>query len=106
MGISELKLLLDITGDTRDELLALCLKMAETEILNYCNIGELPEALESVKLQMAADAYKSKYADTSGVTSIKEGDISITYGGTDTATDTAAIAKYKSSLNRFRRLFP
>lgn len=108
--VSVLKQLLGITDDAEDGLLELCLAMAEMDILNYCHIDTLPDALIYVKVRMAADMYTEKYSASAmerrGVSSIKEGDTQVSFAsGTDSISETGTLIKYIKYLNRFRRLF-
>ena len=102
--IQKLRLLL---GDgAKDEFIALSLDTAEEEILNYCNIKEIPTGLTNTLINMAAHIYRnSDYGiDTANVQSITEGDVTVMVGSGDSDGVSSAVSKYRSQLNRYRKL--
>jgi hypothetical protein len=81
------------------------------EVMNYCNLAELPEALEPFirKKTKGIIDYESENGTSSvfDVKSIKEGDTSITYNVDDkTSKDTiyGLSDRDKKTLTQFRRL--
>jgi hypothetical protein len=52
------KALLKITDDAQDTILTLYVSMVEQSILNYCNIKEVPEALNYVWANMVVDMHR------------------------------------------------
>jgi len=80
------------------------------ECLNYCNLKEPPAELEPFirrKVKAIID-YETEIGDSSvfDVTSIKEGDTSITYNADEVSRETiyGLSEKDKQALMRFRRL--
>ena len=80
------------------------------ECLNYCNLKEPPAELEPFirrKVKAIID-YEAEVGDSSvfDVTSIKEGDTSITYNTDEVSRETiyGLSEKDKQALMRFRRL--
>lgn len=102
--IQKLRLLL---GDgAKDEFIELSLDTAQEEILNYCNIKEIPTGLTNTLINMAAQIYRnSDYGiNTANVQSITEGDVTVTVGSGDLDGVSSAVSKYCSQLNRYRKL--
>lgn len=117
--LSKLKLFLGLSSDKDDEYLTLLLDISKQEILNYCNLWELPKELELVWVIMAADLYNelqdkkhvsdSQEEGVGAVASIKEGDRTVSFE-TSNASKTVsqiqrAAGEYVSKLtqlNRFR----
>ena len=96
-----------------------------TKIKNHCNITEIPEELNHTWVNMTRDLIIYEYnllhieptdEEKQGeVSSIKEGDSTISFGGTDKSERAKIIGKrtmslddlifnYKSDLNKFRRV--
>lgn len=95
--LEKLKMLLGIEGTDEDELLTFILESTEQKILNYCNLPELPAALENVLVEMAADFYD---ASDGVASSVQVGDTSVQYR----RDDDSIIREYKGQLHRFRRV--
>lgn len=106
-----------------DQLLAI--GEVEQVIKNYCNIDEIPEALNYIWANMAVDLIKYSYesslpvsgdleADAADVSSIKVGDTQIQLGGGKGARSKilnshradldSIIMNNKAQLNKFRRM--
>ncbi|MCY9764784.1 phage head-tail connector protein [Paenibacillus alvei] len=109
--LDRLKLALGITGSDKDELLRFVLDTVVDEILNYCNLEELPTRLENIAVRMATDLWRSEgYGSESkpqAVKSISRGDVSTSF--TDTSTGEvkgikAIMDDYTAQLNAFRKL--
>lgn len=113
-NLIKLKSLLGIPIDdtSKDERLSFVLSFVIHAIKNYCNITEIPEALENVVLQMAEDYYRSKYADefpqTQAIQSVKRGDVTTTFGASKSTIKAGPgasfIQDYVAQLNAFRKL--
>lgn len=96
----------------------------EEVIKNYCNIDEVPEALNYTWANMAVDLIKYNYesnnsgsevaADAADVSSLKVGDTQIQLGGGSSSRAKVLnshrpnldqiVMNYQSQLNRFRRM--
>lgn len=97
-----------------EEAAQFCLDECEGLALDYCNLEELPTGLQSTVIRMAVDLYRLEgYGDAAGavgeVTSIKEGDTTITYErnryNAQTGAGGAALLKnYSARLNSYRKL--
>ncbi|MBR5467931.1 MAG: hypothetical protein IKU80_01740 [Firmicutes bacterium] len=78
---------------------------AERLIKNYCGIEEIPEELEETLLDMACEiAKKCAYGEDGqggSVKSIKEGDVSVSFGGDD---GFLGLKDFEKQLMAFRRL--
>ena len=89
--IEKLKLL---TGTDADEdSLNFYVSLAKSIICSYCGTEELPAGLEAVCVLIASDLLKS------GVSSIKEGDMSIEFSEND-----GILKKYSGVLAAYARL--
>ncbi|MDR7856307.1 hypothetical protein [Tissierella sp.] len=105
--IAKVKINLKISDETKD----LIIKDTIQEVMNYCNLTELPIELEPFirkKVQSIIN-YEAENGTTSvfDVKSIKEGDTSITYNVDDkTSKDTiyGLSESNKKALQSFRRL--
>lgn len=110
--LENVKALLGVTDDTKDALIQFALDNAEETILNYCNIETVPEGLEKTQIRMAMDIYRNETLGTAAsngkVSSLSEGDTSISYGSQFDDTFKESILKqYNKVLNRYRRVvFP
>ena len=126
--LERLKMLLGISAEdsAQDDRLLYCIDTVSDAVTNYCNIPAVPSKLESTVVRMAAGFYVScgfanRNADGTGsgtvgqnVTSVKRGDVTISYGsnGAAAAANGAAgggggvmdlLNDYKAILQRFRR---
>lgn len=97
---------LKIEGDDKDLIISDVIQ----EVMNYCNLKELPEALEPFirrKVQLIINYEKENGTDAVfDVKSIKEGDTSVTYNVDQVSRETiyGLSEKDKIALRRFRRL--
>ena len=111
--LSTLKMLLGIKDDTLDNVLQVYLSMTKNAILNYCNIEELPSALNYTLCQMTADAYrvndsKNKVGSVVGsVSSVSEDGrtVSFSNGAEIQSSIEDRITKRTHELNRYRKLY-
>ena len=110
--ISTMKVLLGIKDTSLDETLQLYLDITTQSVLNYCNISELPSALNYTVCEIACNVYKdttnaNKVGEVTGnVTKIDEDGRSVSFG------DASTIGSYASKrvsnmreLNRFKKLY-
>lgn len=112
--LNKLKMILGVKAEDteKDGVLSFNLETVQDEVKNYCNIDEIPAALENVVVRIAADLYRSEgygQADAPRVAqSVSRGDVSINYGnGTATASIGGVksfIDDYKTQLQAFRKL--
>jgi len=118
-NLPNLKLLLNIKDNEQDGLLQFLLESVIDQVLNYCQIDELPERLNRVVVRMTADLYGIEgYANggvsatgTGDVTSVRRGDVTTSFGsfgGNFNLTTGAGGAEflkcYTPQLNAFRRV--
>lgn len=75
--LSDTKMLLEITGNDKDELLTFYINDIEAAILARCRIEFLPRQLYGLIARIAAKMYAAD--NTSNITSVAEGDRKITY---------------------------
>nr|WP_113756537.1 DNA-packaging protein [Brevibacillus laterosporus] len=111
------KLRMGLVNDSLDLLINSFIYEIERRILHYCNIAEIPEALQFVWSSMVIDALRIDQATlnevaatTAGSESIKIGDTSISPGKSDGVTSTSkeviesVVLNYRVDLNRYRKL--
>lgn len=103
-----MKDLLGINDDSQDNNLAFIISNVDEIIRNYCNIEEVPFELTNTAYRMAMDLYRyenigSEEADTGAVSSMQEGDTTVSFRHNDSFRDTV-LKDYKQSLNRFRKV--
>lgn len=111
--LSTLKILLGITDDSLNGILQIYLSMTENAILNYCNIKELPSALNFTLCEMTADVYrendsKNKVGSVVGsVSSVSEDGrtVSFSNGSEIKSSIEDRITKRTHELNRYRKLY-
>ena len=110
--LSTVKILLGISDESADIILRVYLSMTKNSILNYCNIKELPSALDFTLCQMTADVYrentsKNKAGSVAGsVSSISEDGRTVSFSS---ATEIQALIEDRVTrtreLNRYRKLY-
>lgn len=110
--LTTVKALLGISGSDKDALLSVCLDMTRREILNYCNLSELPSGLDYTLCRMCADAYRDTTAsNTSGevagnVSSISEDGRSVSFtSGAELKTAIEDRVTRTTELNRYKKLY-
>lgn len=109
--LEKLKKLLgiELTDTTKDFLLQFILDDVEQIIKDYCNIKEVPETLNNTVLKMAIDMYRNENlgneeSSLGSISSITEGDTSISYRSSTTEFKDSLIKDYKAKLNKYRKL--
>ena len=110
--LSTVKILLGISDESVDIILHVYLSITKNSILNYCNIKELPSALNFTLCQMTADVYrenisKNKVGSVVGsVSSISEDGRTVSFSS---ATEIQASIEDRVTrtreLNRYRKLY-
>ena len=110
--ISTIKSMIGISDEALDAILRIYVATVTQSILNYCNIDELPSALNYTLCQMVADTYnemKSRSGTGSvvgNVSSISEDgrSVSFTNGSEFKVAIDDRISKTRE-LNRFKKLY-
>lgn len=110
--ISTIKSMIGISDESLDAILRIYVATVTQSILNYCNIDELPSALNYTLCQMVADTYnemKSRSGTGSvvgNVSSISEDgrSVSFTNGSEFKVAIDDRISKTRE-LNRFKKLY-
>ena len=108
--------------DTDNSVLNFLISKVTNYVLNFCNIKEIPAALEEVVIDMIVGEFllerklsgqllnsEEVLSSFGAVSSIKEGDISIDFEESDADTQPLTLLNYlihgrKGSLIRFRKL--
>ena len=111
--LSTVKVLLGITDTSKDMILEVYIAMTKQSILNYCNISELPEALNYTLCQICADTYHDTTARASGgviagaVSSISEDGRTVSFSSGSDALKTAIEDRitHTTELNRYKKLY-
>ncbi len=113
--LKQLKMLLGIEDAAKDELLSFELELVERQVLDYCDIEELPDTLQGTVIRMAADLFRlegyGSEQKPAAVQSVSRGDVQVSYGteGGNYNEMTGAggasfLNNYKMALNRYRKL--
>ena len=112
--LDKLKLILGVKKEDaeKDDVFTFTLETVQDEVLNYCNISEIPPALENIVVRMAADLYRSEgfgqAAAPVAAKSIKRGDVTVDYGESRTVSNItggkSVLDDYKAQLQAFRKL--
>jgi hypothetical protein len=111
LELTKLKKLLglDATDTLKDVPLQFALDDTQDIILNYCNIKELPKALETTAYRMAMDLYRNETpgeenAPLGQVSSISAGDTATSFKNPASEFKDHLLKDYKAVLKRFRRV--
>lgn len=118
--VKEIKLRLGITGSEHDGLIESYLNQVKAKVLAYCNLREVPDALNYVVVSMTVDLLRVEgtgvITDVAGinekeVAEIQRGDYRIRYGqgGTEVTSRSKKVLdelvlEYRHELNRYRRV--
>ncbi len=110
--LGTVKILLGISDGTLDNVLQVYLSMTESSILNYCNIKELPSALNYTLCEMTADVYrenvnKNKVGSVVGnVSSVSEDGRTVSFSnGSEIKASIEDRITRTNELNRYRKLY-
>lgn len=100
---------MEVTDTSKDIPLQFALDDAQDTILNYCNIKELPKALETTAYRMAIDLYRNEApgeetTPLGTVSSISAGDTSTSFKSPTSEFKDHLLKDYKAVLKRFRRV--
>lgn len=109
--LDKLKQLLGIAlSDTsKDFILEFILEDVTQVIKDYCHISEIPTELNNTILKMAIDMYRSENlgseeSSLGSVSSITEGDTTVSYKGINAEAKNSLVKDYKVQLNKYRKL--
>lgn len=110
--IETVKVLLGITDASLDETLQLYLDITIQSVLNYCNISELPSALNYTVCQLTADVYKDTTNSNKvgvivgNVSKIDEDGRAVSFGDGSAVrlAATSRIGRLRE-LNRYKKLY-
>lgn len=109
--LEKLKKLLGISleSSSKDFSLQFAIEDAEQTIRDYCHIKEIPKELENTVLKMAMGMYRNENlgeeeSSLGSVSSINEGDTSISYRSSATEFKDSLVKDYKAKLHKYRKL--
>lgn len=104
LRLVKIRLGIDASDTSRDEMLNACVDAAVAKIRHYCNLtGALPYNLIHVAAEMAAAAAGGTGAAAGAVTSIREGDVQVNYAVGAAAVDNV-WSGYLADLNAYRKV--
>ena len=110
--LSTVKVLLGVKDDSLDNDLSMYISLTRESILTYCNIRELPSALNFTLCQMTADTYresqgKNSVGSVSGnVSSVSEDGRTVSFSsGAEIRASIEDRISRTSELNRYRKLY-
>ncbi|WP_270943109.1 hypothetical protein [Romboutsia lituseburensis] len=108
---NKLKSLLGIeeSNKEKDSSIQFCLEDAYEVISNYCNTDGVAEGLYNTLFRIAIDLYRhenigSEESSLGSVSSISEGDTSVSYRSSNSEFKESLLKDYKKQLNRYRKL--
>lgn len=111
MEVERLKKLLGISKEdySKEMILEFILEDVEEIVKNYCNVSVIPEGLNSTVLRMTIDMYKNESLGSEdialgSISSISEGDTSVSYRSSASEFKESLLKDYKSQLNRYRKI--
>lgn len=109
--VATLKILLGITDESKDVILAFVIDKATDMVCNYCNIAEIPTGFNNVLLNMCIDIYRAESLGQEQiqgpVKSITEGDVSVSFGSAASVSENDGmkfLKDYTAQLNRYRKV--
>lgn len=110
--LGTVKILLGISDGTLDSVLQVYLSMTEKSILNYCNIKELPSALDYTLCEMTADVYRENVSKNNvgsvvgNVSSVSEDGRTVSFSnGAEIKASIEDRITRTNELNRYRKLY-
>ena len=112
--LAVVKVFLQIKDNYSDDFLNYLIDTVKQQVLNYCNIDEIPSALFYVICRMVVDIYREEQAKSGGsdengvVSSISEGGRTVSFGNVSVSDLKISIDEKVSKvteLNRFKRLY-
>ena len=108
--LENIKLILNITDDSQDNLILLYLAKVETMVVDYCNVNELTEGLESFIEDKVVSIMKPLVTggtqNAGEIKSISRGDTKIEYNVGDvveTSNGATLTSSDKEFLKHYRR---
>lgn len=110
--LSELVFLKDMLGikdKDKDIILQFVLGDVKQIVKDYCHIKEIPKELNTTVLKMAIDMYRNENlgeeeSSLGSISSITEGDTSISYRSNAAEFKDSLLNDYKAQLNKYRKL--
>ncbi|KIN80782.1 MULTISPECIES: phage head-tail connector protein [Clostridium] len=109
--LEKLKKLLGISldDDSKDFSLQFAIEDAKQTIRDYCHIKEIPEELNNTILRMSIDIYRNdnlgeEENPLGSISSISEGDTSISYRSANAEFKDSLVKDYKAKLHKYRKL--
>lgn len=105
--LENIKLLLGLNDDSKDQIILYYIDKVSDEILNYCNLEDLPSKLEWIVESKIYGILKSQFSpqSTGEVKAVTRGDTRIEYNvATAESSDITLSNSEKMQCNAFRRL--
>ncbi|MEF9952204.1 MAG: phage head-tail connector protein [Clostridium sp.] len=109
--LEKIKSLLGIKRDdtSRDAIISFIIDDVTEIIKNYCGVDLVPPGLNNTVIRMAIDIYRNENlgeeeGPVGSISSITEGDTSVSYKGATSDYTTSMLKNYKTQLNRFRKV--
>jgi hypothetical protein len=100
--LEDVKIRLNITDDSKDNLLLSYINQTIEKIKNYINRPEVPDGLFFTVVAIAIDLYNLNNIEDRKVTEEKQGNRSMKY--TSKLDVDGVVSSYKTELNKFRRI--
>lgn len=109
--LEQVKLLLGITGTEKDALLSVLCDTVTEQVKTYCRLSDVSGAgLQSLMADMVVNRYRARrYGQEEApkvVSSISEGDTSLSYKTTQSAVNGELTEDDRQALSPYRKLWP
>lgn len=100
---------IEIIDISKDTILEFALEDVENIVKDYCNITEIPEALNTTVIRMAMDLYRNEnLGDESNplgsISSISDGNTSTSFRSSASEFKDSLLKDYKGRLINYRKL--
>lgn len=97
--LQSIKILLEITDESKDAILTLMIEDGKRAIVDYCHIQKFPKELEYVVRDVVVQGYQ--HMEQEGIASMQRGNTSISYQGIDM---TSFNEKQRQVLHRYKKI--
>lgn len=100
---------MDPADTSKDVPLQFAIEDTQDIILNYCNLSDLPQGLETTAYRMAMDLYRNEApgeetTPLGSVSSISVGDTTTSFKSSASEFKDHLLKDYKAQLKRFRKV--
>lgn len=105
--IEEIKLVLEIKDNSKDELINYYIKSITDDVLDYCNLKEIPSQLEMFIKNKVISIFRYEFNEYKGIKSISEGDTKLEVAVENNGADSLVYSlndNDRKKLRNFRKV--